>query len=107
MLGIDLNKIDKIVLGHSHSDYTGGLRQILERMNKKRKVKVIAHPDIWKTRYNRYNSKPDKFKGMPFQQKELERLGASFRLTKKSMKINDGMITSRELPLIKDYKKVS
>jgi len=44
---------------------------------------------------------------MPFQQKELERLGASFRLTKKLMKINDGMITSSEIPLIKDYEKVS
>lgn len=44
---------------------------------------------------------------MPFQQEELERLGACFRLTKKSMKINDRMITSSEIPLIKDYEKVS
>ena len=60
LLGIDLNEIDKIILSHSHSDHTGGLRQILERINKKRKVEIIAHPDIWKTRYNRYDNKPDK-----------------------------------------------
>jgi len=107
LLGIDLNKIDKIVLSHSHSDHTGGLRQILERMNKKRKVEVIAHPDIWKTRYNRNDSKTDKYKGMPFQQKELERLGASFYLSKKSRKITGEMITSGEIPLITDYEKVS
>jgi len=107
LLGIDLNKIDKIVLSHSHSDHTGGLRQILERMNKKRKVEVIAHPDIWKERYNRYDNKPDKFKGMPFQQEELERLGVSFRLSKKSIKITDEMVTSGEIPLITDYEKVS
>ena len=107
LLGIDLNKIDKIVLSHSHSDHTGGLRQILERMNKKRKVEVIAHPDIWKTRYNRYDGKPDKYKGMPFQQEELERLGASFHLSKKSIKITGEMITSGEIPLITDYEKVS
>jgi len=107
LLGIDLNKIDKIVLSHSHSDHTGGLRQILERMNKKRKVEVIAHPDIWKTRYNRNDSKADKYKGMPFQQKELERLGASFYLSKKSRKITGEMITSGEIPLITDYEKVS
>jgi 7,8-dihydropterin-6-yl-methyl-4-(beta-D-ribofuranosyl)aminobenzene 5'-phosphate synthase len=106
LLGIDLNEIDKIVLSHSHSDHTGGLRQILERMNKKREVEVIAHPDIWKTRYNRYDNKPDKYMGMPFQQKELERLGACFRLTNKSIKITDGMVTSGEIPLITDYEKV-
>jgi len=107
LLGIDLNKIDKIVLSHSHSDHTGGLRQILERMNKKKEIEIIAHPDIWKTKYNRYDNKPDKFKGMPFQREELERLGASFRLSKKSIKIADGMVTSGEIPLITDYEKVS
>jgi 7,8-dihydropterin-6-yl-methyl-4-(beta-D-ribofuranosyl)aminobenzene 5'-phosphate synthase len=107
LLGIDLNKIDKIVLSHSHPDHTGGLRQILKRMNKERKVEIIAHPDIWKTRYNRYDNKPDKYMGMPFQQKELEKLGAFFRLTNKSIKITDGMVTGGEVPLITDYEKVN
>ena len=78
LLGIDLNKIDKIVLSHSHSDHTGGLRQVLERMNKKTKVDVIAHPDIRKARYNCRDDKLNKYKGIPFQKEELERLGANF-----------------------------
>ena len=32
ILGIDLSKIDKIVLSHGHFDHTGGLRQILRKM---------------------------------------------------------------------------
>lgn len=107
LLGINLNKIDKIVLSHSHSDHTGGLKQILERMNKKKKIEVIAHPNIWATRYNRYNDKPDKYMGMPFQQAELEKFGASFCLSKKSIKITDEMVTSGEIPLVTDYEKVS
>ena len=107
LLGIDLNKIDKIVLSHSHSDHTGGLRQILERMNKKKEIEVIAHPNIWATKYNRYNDKPDKYMGMPFQQAELEKFGACFHLTNKLIKIADGMVTSGEIPLITDYEKVN
>ena len=107
LLGIDLNEIDKIVLSHSHSDHTGGLRQILERMNKKKEIEIIAHPHIWKARFNRYDNKPDKYMGIPFQQAELERLGACFHLTNKSIKITDGMLTSGEIPLITNYEKVN
>ncbi|WP_435549445.1 MBL fold metallo-hydrolase [Desulfobacterium sp. N47] len=34
LLDIDLGKIDKIVLSHGHFDHTGGLRDLLRRMNK-------------------------------------------------------------------------
>jgi len=33
--GIDLTKIGKIVLSHSHDDHTGGLRDMLRRIRKK------------------------------------------------------------------------
>ena len=107
LLGIDLNEIDKIVLSHSHSDHTGGLRQILKRMNKKNDIEIIAHPNIWSKRYNRYNNKKDEYMGMPFQREELEKLGAYFNLTKKSIEITEGMITSGEIPLVTDFEKIS
>ena len=44
IMGIDLSRIDKIVLSHGHFDHTGGLKQILLRMGKE--IEVIAHPDI-------------------------------------------------------------
>jgi 7,8-dihydropterin-6-yl-methyl-4-(beta-D-ribofuranosyl)aminobenzene 5'-phosphate synthase len=50
-IGIDLNKADKIVLSHGHCDHTGGLRDLLRRMRKK--VEVIAHPDVWQPKYVR------------------------------------------------------
>ena len=32
ILGIDLGKVDKIVLSHGHFDHTGGLHQVLRKM---------------------------------------------------------------------------
>ena len=45
LLGIDLTKIDKIVLSHSHFDHTEGLPQMLKKINKE--IEVIAAPDLW------------------------------------------------------------
>ncbi len=43
-LGIDLGKIDKIVLSHGNSEHTGGLHQLMRRMRKE--VEIIEHPEI-------------------------------------------------------------
>jgi len=64
-LGIDLSRVDKIVLSHGHSDHSGGLRQVLRVMRKK--VEVIAHPDVWANKYSRRQGKRDRFSGIPFQ----------------------------------------
>jgi 7,8-dihydropterin-6-yl-methyl-4-(beta-D-ribofuranosyl)aminobenzene 5'-phosphate synthase len=103
-LGIDLNKIDKIVLSHGHYDHTGGLREVLRR--RKKETEIIAHPDIWQVKYSRRNGKPDKYIGIPYQKDELESLGARFRLTKKPVKITDNIWTSGEVPMVTEYESI-
>ena len=103
-LGIDLSKIDKIVLSHGHFDHTGGLRQILRRMRKE--VEIIAHPDIWAAKYARLQGEADRYIGIPFQRQELEWLGASFNLTIKPVKITDSIMTTGEIPMVTDYEEV-
>ena len=105
-LGIDLNKIDKIVLSHSHSDHTGGLREMLRRVRKD-EIEIIAHPHIWANRYTRREGKPDVFAGVPFQCQELENLGAAFNLTTKPVKITEHITTSGEVPLVTDFEKMN
>ena len=105
-LGIDLNKIDRIVLSHSHYDHTGGLREMLRRISKE-EVEVIAHPHVWANRYNRREGKADKFMGMPFPRQELENFGAIFNMTTKPVKITDNIITSGEVPMVTDFEKVA
>ena len=103
-LGIDLNKVDKIVLSHGHYDHTGGLRQVLGRM--KKEVEIIAHPDIWTAKYSRRKGKADRYIGIPFQREELESLGARFNLTTKPAEITDNIMTTGEVPMTTDYEEI-
>jgi len=104
ILGIDLSKIDKIVLSHGHYDHTGGLRQILGKMRKE--VEIIAHPDIWAAKYVHRRGEDKRYIGIPFQRQELESLGARFNLTTKPTKITDSIMTTGEIPMVTEFEEI-
>jgi 7,8-dihydropterin-6-yl-methyl-4-(beta-D-ribofuranosyl)aminobenzene 5'-phosphate synthase len=103
-LGIDLTKIDAIVLSHGHHDHTGGLRDALKRLGRKR---VIGHPDIWDVKYARrpYEDK-EAFIGIPFVREELEHLGASFELTTDPVSLSDRVMTTGEVEMTTDFETI-
>jgi len=103
-LNVDLVKINKIVLSHGHYDHTGGLRNMLRRIGKE--IDIVAHPDIWQAKYSRRKDEPDRYIGIPFQQKELESLGARFNLVKKSVGIAENVFTTGEVPMVTDFEKI-
>ena len=96
-LGINLSKVDKIVLSHGHYDHTGGLREVLRRM--KSQVEIIAHPDIWQAKYAQRGEKSYQFIGLPFAREELESIGASFNLSREPVFINEHVVTTGETPI--------
>ena len=104
ILGIDLSKIDRIVLSHGHHDHTGGLRHLLRKMRKK--VEVIAHPDIWAAKYYRTKGQEDRYIGVPFQRQELETFGANFNLTTEPVRITANVMTTGEVPMVTDYEEI-
>jgi len=104
ILGIDLSKIDKIVLSHGHFDHTGGLRQVLRQMRKE--VEIIAHPDIWRAKYVRRRGEDKNYIGIPFQRQELESLGARFNLTTKPTKITDNIMATGEVPMVTEFEEI-
>ena len=103
-LGIDLSKVDKIVISHGHNDHTGGLREILRRMRKE--VEIIAHPDIWAAKYIRPQGQAGRYVGIPFQRQELESLGARFNLTTKPVKITNSVMTTGEIPMVTEFEEI-
>ncbi len=101
-LGIDLSRVDKIVLSHGHYDHTGGLRHVLRRTGE---VEVIAHPDIWAAKYARLDDR-EHYIGIPFQRAELEGLGARFKLTRDPVKLGDDIMTTGEIPMTTRFEKI-
>jgi len=105
LLGVPWPQIDKIVLSHGHDDHTGGLRQILSR--RKKAVEVIAHPNVWDTKYVHL---PDvdysAYVGIPFREEELQSLGAVLKLTDRPVWLSDSVVTSGEIPMTTDYEAI-
>jgi len=104
LLGVDLSRVDKIVLSHGHFDHTGGLRSVLSEMGKE--IEVIAHPDIWQAKYATSESGDSRYIGIPFSRGELEELGARFNLTSEPVAISDSIMTSGEVPMVTDYEEI-
>jgi 7,8-dihydropterin-6-yl-methyl-4-(beta-D-ribofuranosyl)aminobenzene 5'-phosphate synthase len=104
IMGIDLSAVDRIVLSHGHRDHTGGFKHVLNAM--KKRIEVIAHPDIWAAKYSRTFSKKAQYAGIPFARESLESRGALFNLTKEPVWITDDIITTGEIAMHTKYEKI-
>ena len=103
LLGIDLSAIGQIMLSHGHADHTGGLREVLRRMGE---ADVIAHPDIWASKYARRGQEDERYVGIPFSREDVENLGARFNLGGKPIHITDRIMTTGEIPMVSGYEEI-
>ncbi len=104
LLDLDLSMIDKIVLSHGHFDHTGGLRELLIRL--KKPVEIIAHPDIWQEKLVTREEAVERRIGIPFQQAELESLGARFVFSREPVSVGKNMLTTGEVPMTTGFEQI-
>jgi 7,8-dihydropterin-6-yl-methyl-4-(beta-D-ribofuranosyl)aminobenzene 5'-phosphate synthase len=102
VLGVDFRTLDSIVLSHGHFDHTGGLRDILVRVNKS--INVVCHPSIWDAKYS-LKDNDRQYIGIPFTREQLEGLGARFIFSDTPVWISDNIVTSGEVPFSTEYEE--
>jgi 7,8-dihydropterin-6-yl-methyl-4-(beta-D-ribofuranosyl)aminobenzene 5'-phosphate synthase len=100
-MGIDLTDVDCLVLSHGHFDHTGGLYDTLKRTGPKR---IIAHPDIWASKYGSLDGTAKRFIGIVYRREALESMGAIFQLSAQPQKISDHITTTGEIHMVTEYE---
>ncbi len=97
-LGVDLKKIDVIVISHGHDDHTRGLKYYFEKNNKKN-ISIISHPDAFKEKMM------DNLKiCSPILQEELKEK-CKLILSKEPKKISKNLIFLGEIPQLNNFEK--
>jgi len=92
-MGIDLSKVDKIVLSHGHSDHTGGLGDVLKASEE---VHVYGHPNIFEDKYSKRKCEQRSI-GIPYTREALELRDANLHLSKEPIQIVNGIQTTGEI----------
>lgn len=96
-LGVDLKKIDSIVISHGHDDHTRGLQYFFEQNNKSN-INIVAHPDAFKEKVL-----DDLKVCSPILEKELKEK-CNLILTKEPKRISKNLIFLGEIPKINNFE---
>jgi 7,8-dihydropterin-6-yl-methyl-4-(beta-D-ribofuranosyl)aminobenzene 5'-phosphate synthase len=103
VIGVNLRKIDAIMLSHGHYDHTDGLIGVLQSMGKR--VPVLAHPKVFNPKFV---VKPKlRFTGSAFTLSTVENAGGVPLLASNPVKVADGITTTGEIQRTTTYEKAS
>lgn len=102
VLGVDLGRIDTVVLSHGHYDHSSGLKSLLDCNTN---FTLHAHPDVFGPK-RRGSGDDSKYIGMPVDRNALEKRGIKIKLDKESAQIAPGITATGEIALENSFEQV-
>lgn len=97
-MGVDLSKINKIVISHGHDDHTKGLMKIVEKF-KTLNIELISHPDAFYAKESRGEEV-----GSPLRQNEIMK-SFSYKYSREPLNITKNCMFLGEIPEYFDFEK--
>lgn len=102
VMGIDLSKIDTVILSHGHYDHAGGLASLI---NHTTDFTLLGHPDIFDDKRAKF---ADSFIpiGSPMGKKEFTEKGIEIQLSAEPVSITEQIMTSGTVPMTTDFESI-
>jgi 7,8-dihydropterin-6-yl-methyl-4-(beta-D-ribofuranosyl)aminobenzene 5'-phosphate synthase len=96
-LGLDLSRIDDVIISHAHPDHYGGLANVLEA--RRRQTRVIVHPDAFlKKVFLNDEGEPFLHVNAGFERQALVAAGATFVDARDPVEISAGVWATGQIP---------
>lgn len=105
LLGIDLSKVEMLVLSHGHKDHTGGIPSFFDLHTVRT---VVAHPACFEGKYSERKVGDQEIRlpiGIPWRKEDFERKGVELKLSEELLEIAPNVWFSGEIPQTNNFEK--
>jgi 7,8-dihydropterin-6-yl-methyl-4-(beta-D-ribofuranosyl)aminobenzene 5'-phosphate synthase len=103
LLGVDLTKVDQVVLSHGHPDHFGGIYAALKEIGYR--VPVLVHPSAFTPRLIQRPDVTLQYFNKQLTEAELTAAGGAVMALKDPLEIAPGVMTSGEIPTTVDFEE--
>jgi 7,8-dihydropterin-6-yl-methyl-4-(beta-D-ribofuranosyl)aminobenzene 5'-phosphate synthase len=103
LLGVDLTKVDQVVLSHGHPDHFGGIYAALEEIGYR--VPVLVHPSAFTPRLIQRPDVTLQYFNKQLTEADLTAAGGAVVALKDPLEIAPGVMTSGEIPTTVDFEE--